>query len=581
MNSFNKNIMKVIGFLAIVGSISFITSCSDEFLDVQPTGVLTPDAFGNEEGVNQVLVGAYSQLQGAVGFYSGPSNWLHGSIRGGEAHKGSTPGDQAPANPVARYEQLPTNGIVADKWRETYDGVARSNFALQTIALAGDDLEAAFRDNASGQALFLRSYYLMQIALNFKNGPYITEDISFEEIGNQPSVDLMPLVAADFKRAADLLPNTQDAVGKANKWAALAMYGKALMFVGDYPTARVVLEDVIANGQTSNGLQYDLFEDYSQVFNAEFDNGPESIFAVQASANTGSSLNSNPGMVLNFPNGGGPAGCCGFFQPSFELVSSFRTDADGLPLLDESYRNPANQVVSDYNIEADDPSYVEDAGNLDPRLDHSVGRRGIPYLDWGDHPGNLWIRQRDNGGPFAPKKFIFRQAQEGVFTDASAWTAGYTAINYNVIRFADVLLLAAEAHIEDTAGGDLDRALELINRVRTRAANANAFVKNADGTDAANYVIGLYPSGLSREQLRAGVRFERKLELSGEGHRLYDLNRWGIAADYLNSYLQFESGILPGPIDGARFDANRDEYYPIPQVQIDLSGGLYQQNPGY
>jgi len=217
--------------------------------------------------------------------------------------------------------------------------------------------------------------------------------------------------------------------------------------------------------------------------------------------------------------------------------------------------------------------FTPDTGNLDPRLDHAIGRRGIPYLDWGPHPGASWIRSQAYGGPYSPKKFSYYQSGSGVENDVSSWTPGYTAVNYNIIRFADVLLLAAEAEIELN---NLDKALEYINRVRIRAMNSA--LPDAD----ANYVINTYNSFSSQAEARTAVRFERKLELSGEGHRFYDLVRWGLAEQVLNAYLQHERQFLSPPFLGAQFIAGKNEYLPIPQNEIDLQGeDVLIQNPGY
>ncbi len=319
-------------------------------------------------------------------------------------------------------------------------------------------------------------------------------------------------------------------------------------------------------------LKYALLPKFADVFNAENDNNPESVFAIQAAANTGSTANANYDMVLNWPYNTGPSGpgnCCGFFQPSFELGNSFRTDANGLPLLDGSYNSAANELKTDQGVLSSQP-FTTDAGNLDPRLDHSIGRRGIPYLDWQDHPGFDWIRDQGYAGPYAPKKYIYYKSQEGTLTDGSGWTRGYSAMNFCVIRSADVLLMAAEAEIEL---GNLEAGRALVNQVRARAANPASWVKRADGSNAANYVIGLYNSPWTdAAAARTAVRFERKLELSGEGHRFFDLVRWGIAESELNAYLAYEGPKLPVALGGAQFTANKNEYYPIPQTQIDRQG---------
>jgi hypothetical protein len=252
--------------------------------------------------------------------------------------------------------------------------------------------------------------------------------------------------------------------------------------------------------------------------------------------------------------------------------------------LDGSYKDPGNELVTDYGVEAG-ASFTEDTQPLDPRIDWSIGRRGIPYLDWKEHPGKAWIRSQPYAGPYSPKKYIYYRTQENSFTDGSSWTRGYATMNYTIIRFADVLLMAAEAEIESPSGS-LEQARTYVNMVRARAANPAFWVKEYDDPDqdAANYEITEYTVTDFGDKAKATeiVRFERKLELSGEGHRFFDLVRWGIAEEYLNAYLNYEGKILVTKFGGAKFTPNKYEYLPIPQVQIDIQGtDILTQNPGY
>src|SRR6185295_4103530 len=122
--------------------------------------------------------------------------------------------------------------------------------------------------------------------------------------------------------------------------------------------------------------------------------------------------------------------------------------------------------------------------------------------------------------------------------DGSFWSSTVTAINVNIIRFSDVILWLAECEVE---GGDLNKARDYVNMVRGRAANPLGFVKNANGTPAANYKIGLYIAPWTDQALaRKAVHFERKLEFAMEGHRFFDLVRWGEAEATLNKYLDYE-----------------------------------------
>ncbi|WP_247235241.1 RagB/SusD family nutrient uptake outer membrane protein [Telluribacter sp. SYSU D00476] len=559
-------------------------SCNEDFLVIRPTGTLSQAQLASKNGLEGALISAYAQLNGRAARMASANNWVWGSIRGGDSNKGTDPGDFSDINPIQRYEYQTTQGVIAEAWGGFYEGVARANNVLNLLTMAGTDVTDAEKQRIGAEARFLRAHYYFELRRNFLNVPYVDETVDvgsgIEKVKNDK--EIWPMIEADMKHAFDNLPERQGAVGRANKWAAAAYLGKIYLYQNKFAEAKAMFDQVIANGMTSDGKKYALVPRYADIFRATNDNNAESVFAIQAAANTGSVNNANPQFDLNYPyNTGpnGPAGCCGFNQPSFELVNSFRTTANGLPLLDESYRQPANELKTDMGVAAD-AAFTPDTKPVDPRLDHAVGRRGIPYLDWQDFPGIAWIRNQPNGGPYAPKKFIYYRSDVGSLQDNSSWTPAYTALNVTIIRFADVLLMAAEAEIE---AGSLTKAMEYTNMVRARAANPAGFVMK-NGAPAANYVISPYPASqfATKESARQAVRFERKLELSDEGHRFYDLVRWGIAAPYLNGYLAYESKYLTTALGGAKFTPNQDEYLPIPQAQIDLLGAdILKQNPGF
>ena len=558
-------------------------ACKDKFLEVLPTGQLAGSQLTSAAGLEGILLSSYSQLN-ARGFSQSASsnNWVRGSISGGEANKGSNSGDFNALTPYQRYELEAASGQVNDKWRAMYEGISRANAALRTLGSADAEVSDATKTRITGEARFLRGHYYFELKRNFNMVPYVDETTDYgtgvDKVAN--NADIWPQIEADFKFAYDNLTELPGAAGRANKWAAASYLAKTYLYQKKYAEAKTLFDLIIANGKTANGKKYGLVAKYADLFNAEKDNNEESVFAIQAAANAGNSDNANPDLVLNFPyntGSNGPAGCCGFFQPSFELGNSFRTTAAGLPLLDGSYNTGANQLVTDQGVKSADP-FTPDAGPVDPRLDHSIGRRGIQYLDWQPHPGLDWIRDQGFGGPYAPKKFVFYRTQSKVLTDGSSWTDGYSAINYNIIRFADVLLMAAEAEVEV---GTVAKALEYVNMVRMRAADPAGFVQQG-GKAAANYVISPYPAFASKEEARSAVYFERKLELSGEGHRFFDLVRWGIADTALNAYLAYESPKLPTGFLGSKFTKGQDEFMPIPQTQIDIQGkDILTQNPGY
>lgn len=579
---------KQLGIIAMCALVLGI-SCSDEFLEVPPAASLGDAQLGTKDGIEALLIGSYAALNGVFGNrFEGPNHWVTGSIMGGDANKGTDAGDYSAINPVQRYEVDPTSGDLNNLWRGRFEGVARTNRVLATIANNPDALTAADAARISGEARMLRGHFYFDLKKHFNSIPVFDETVAPDDViltANTP--DVWPQIEADFQYAYDNLPSTTD-LGRVNKWAAAAYMGKALLFQGKFAAAKTWFDDVIANGVTPGGEKYALLDNIAEIYNAEFDNHAESIMDVESANNTGSTRNANYFDDLNYPYNTGPDGpgnCCGFFQPSIELGNSYRTGADGLPLLDGSYNDPANEVLNNFKhvvIDGnDEATFVPDAGPLDPRIDFAIGRMGLPYLDWIDHPGSAWIRSFPYAGPYSPKKYIYYKSQENTFTDGSSWTRGYALMNYTIIRYADVLLMAAEAEIE---AGSLATALDYINQVRRRAANSEFWVKKSDGSgeNAANYVISEYTSLGSQEQARQIVRFERKLELSGEGHRFFDLVRWGIAAETLNAYLAYESQYLVTKFGGASFTAGKNEYYPIPQAQIDIQGSdVLTQNPGY
>lgn len=567
--------------IAMASLLAVTVSCSDDFLDVGATGSLAEAQMTTLSGIDGTLIGAYAALNGVFGNrFEGPSNWVTGSITGGEANKGTDPGDYSTINPIQRYETDPTSGDLNSLWQGRFEGIARSNRVLALIAMS-EDISAADAARLAGEARLLRGHFYFDLKKHFNSVPWVDESVEAAEISSiANSADVWSKIEADFQFAYDNLPAVQGQAGRVNKWAAAAYMGKAKLYQKDYAGAKQWFDNVIANGVTPSGDKYALLDNYASIYNAEFDNHAEAVFDVESANNTGSVNNANYFDDLNYPyNTGsdGPGNCCGFFQPSFELANSFRTK-DGLPLLDKSYNSADNEVAHDFLIESSAP-FTPDAKPLDPRIDHSIGRRSIPYLDWIAHPGKNWIRKQDYAGPYSPKKYIYYKSQEGSLTDASSWTRGYALMNYTIIRFADVLLMAAEAEIE---AGSLDKALEYVNQVRARASNSDYWVKNPDGSNAANYQIELYGSFASKADATKAVQMERKLELSGEGHRFFDLVRWGIAADELNAYLQYESKYLVTKFGGASFTSGKNEYYPIPQTQIDIQGSdVLSQNPGY
>ena len=552
-----------------------MVSCGESFLYQDPKGDIDQAALMNQTGIDLLTVNAYANMT-ENGWGATPFNWTFGGMYGGDANKGSDANDQSVLNTMEAYSVLPTNGYVAEKYAWVYKGAKRVNIALQTMEMV-DGLPEAFAKSRKGELLFLRSLFYFEGIKVF--GPYLSwVDESYTE--NDPKVhndiDIYPKVLADLDIAIQNLPEKQDLVGRANVWAAKALKAKVLMHKGNLAAAEPVLKDVIENGITSNGLKYGLEDDLNANFDSYRDNGKESIFAAQFSNDYN---NANSGLSLCYPHGGAgnPGGCCGFYQPSNELANSFKVGADGLPLLDNSYRNtPYVTVRNTSTVENAPLSVNNDDVPVDPRLDFAIGRFGIPYKDWG-LPKNNWVRDVANGGFFMPKKHVYtkKELETGLADGGihNGWAPG-SAINLQYLSLRDMILLYAECLADR---GQLTAAMEQVNRIRTRAGLPVNIIKLPNGTAAANYKISTYPSShaafSNKETCIKAIRMERKLELAMEGQRWFDLARWGgtYMSQQLADYVTFEKEFLAKFATATQLDASRT-MFPLPETQIQTMG---------
>lgn len=542
---------KYILAIGCLAALSF-SSCGDDFLGKEPQGALTPDALANPTGVELLTVSAYAGLAVPVDGYdpyqASPFNWVWGGIYGGDANKGSDPGDQSVVNEIEMYNTLSTNGYIAQKWAWVYVMAKRVNLALQAWqgAEGMPGMSDTDRKSRYGELKFLRALaYFEGIRVFGPFIPWVDETYTENDPKVHNDINIYDNVLKDIDDAIANLPETQTEVGRANVWAAKALKGKILMHKGDIAAAKTVLADVVNNGTTSSGAAYGLEDDLDNNFNALTENGKEAIFSVQYSAadeNTGGAP-----FCLNYPHNSGPGGCCGFYQPSFELVNSFQVDAQGLPYLNGEYRNKA--TVSRKGTGTNEPFVVTDNSiAVDTRLDFAVGRYGIPYKDWG-MPKDDWVRNPVNGGIFMPKKHVFSKAEEaaGMKNLFNGWAPG-SAMNMQYLSVRDIKLLYAEALAD---AGQLSEAMAQVNDVRRRAALDVNIIKLENGQAAANYKVAEYPTShaafTSKDVCIKAIRMERKLELAMEGERWFDLVRWGgdVMSSELSAYINYEKQYIP------------------------------------
>ena len=558
-------------------------ACSEDFTEKAATGNIPNEDLQTAVGVDLKLTAAYSAMDGervnrqGEAVSAGGDNWWT-DVVSDDAHRGSTDGDNTALFQVETLDWQTGNNWFLGRWSALYGGVNRANAVLDLI----NQIEGGDFTQQSGEAYFLRGYFNFELQKFYGNPPFISEENLANEEFNQPNPGpIWAQIEADFNEAIGSLGD-DIVVGRANAWVAKAFLAKAYLYQGKYEEALPIFNDVINNGP------YALNDEYVNNFNAAGENGPESIFAIQFASDDGRSFNGNGAGTLNFPGGGplDPETCCGFYQPTQDLTNAFQTDGSGLPLLD-TYA--ATDVANDYGITSDE-AFAPHTGPLDPRIDYTVGRRGIDYNGFGLNPGKAWIRATfgDISGPYLPKKNVYQADEVGANRGTGGWGSDWSGINYNVMRFADVLLMAAEAAVEQSSP-NLPLALDYVNRVRNRAKNMT-YVQALDAdnnpipnTDAANYQIEPYASFPDQTYARKAIRFERRLEFGMEGHRLFDLRRWGNAQETINTYIQNEADDFDQSGYASKFGTYQPKHdlFPIPVNAIDQSGGVLEQNPGY
>jgi hypothetical protein len=582
-------------FLFLISGVLLLgSSCKKTFLVVPPqNGSVTLNEFYDSSGVHQLLVGAYHDLTGidvnSTWWSTSGTNWMYGDITSGDTYVGGSgesglPHQVPDALNIENYQALATTGFLDSKWQADYDGVARANAVILATNNA-TDMSVAQKNEAIAEARFLRGHFHFDAKKMWNNVPYVDETVvNFNHLPN--TANIWPQIEADFRFAYNNMNEVQPLAGQANKWAAACYLVKCYLFEQKWQQALALVDTVLTNGVNSQGVKYALTPCFHNNFDVGTENNSESVLQINFSVDpTSLPDNANLGETGVSPVGTAADVTYGYWkQPSFSVVDAFKTDVNGLPMMDASGNDTSNvtNMTNDDGIPSASP-FVPYQGTVDPRLDWSVGRRGVPYLDWGVDPGASWVASQAFGGPYLNIKNMFTSAEQGVGFGgiiSSYYYVGNSAVNYNIIRFADVLLWAAEA---EAMAGSVDQARTFVNIVRQRAVSGCTVpIDSSSGQPSAHYFMGLYTTPwTSQTYAMAAIRFERRLELAEEGHRFFDLVRWGIADTYLNNYLTTEKTRGVGSVlSSATFIKGTNEYFPIPQQEIILNP-LLQQNLGY
>ena len=571
---------KIYQILIAACAVCVLTSCSD-FLDEHvPQGTLSDEQVKTPDNAEAMVVSAYAIFTTAEDINSSFSMWNF-DVRSDDAYKGGSGTSDGDVFHQLEVQQgvLTTNWNINDMWVRLYNSLSRVNSAIALLNETGDDY--AMKQQRQAEMKFLRAYGHFLLKRLYKNIPFVVnENLTYDEyneLSNRAysNDEGWQLIIDDLMEAYNTLPQTQEDKGRPTKAAAAAFLAKVYLYKAyhqdDANSNQVTsinqadLEKVIEFTNPSLYAGYGLEEDLHNNFRPEeqYENGKESLWAIQYSRNDGSTygnLNWSYGLIPpNIP--GATDGGCDFYKPSQNLVNAYRTGADGLPLLDTF-----NQ--KDYDMASD---------NADPRLFLTVGMPGLPYMfnkNYMMEETSIWSRSNGlYGYHVSLKQNVDPALIDNYLIKGSYWAS---PMNRIVFRYADVLLERAEAYAQL---GQTDQAIALVNQIRTRAAGSTQMIGNYQNTYGVKMYVTNYKGSYSKDDAIKIVKMERRLELGMECERFFDLVRWGDAATVLNKYYSEEIDNC-GIYREAHFTANKDEYLPIPFSQISASNGHYTQNIG-
>ena len=571
-----KKILNIICAFIVVGGF---TACESFLDDHTPQATLSDEQVKVPENAEAMAVSAYAIFTSAEDINSSFSMWNF-DVRSDDAYKGGNGTSDGDVFHQLEIQQgvLTTNWNINDMWVRLYKCISRVNSAIALL----NESNYNMKEQRLAEMKFLRAYGHFLLKRLYKNIPFVTnENLTYEQYNGLSNTEYSndegwEVIIDDLMDAFNTLPETQAEKGRPTKASAAAFLAKVYLYKAyrqdDENSNQVTsinqqdLEKVIEFTNPNLYEQhYDLESDIHNNFRPEeqYENGVESIWAIQYSRNDGSTygnLNWSYGLIPpNIP--GATDGGCDFYKPSQNLVNAYRTGADGLPLLD-TFNN------KDYDMTTD---------NADPRLFLTVGIPGLPYMfnkNFMMEKTAIWSRSNGLYGYNVTLKQNVDPALIGTYLIKGSYWA--SSMNRIVFRYADVLLERAEAYAQL---GQTDQAIKIVNRLRTRAASSTQMIGNYPSLYGVKFYIANYKGSYTKEETIKIVKMERRLELGMECERFFDLVRWGEAATVLNKYFAEERDNC-AIYNTAHFTANKDEYLPIPFEQISASNGHYTQNIG-
>ncbi|WP_092111657.1 RagB/SusD family nutrient uptake outer membrane protein [Prevotella sp. KH2C16] len=561
-------------------ALVFFTGCSNFLDEHTPQGTLSDDQVKTPENADAMVISAYAIFTSAEDINSSFSMWNF-DVRSDDAYKGGSGTSDGDVFHQLEVEQgvLTTNWNINDMWVRLYNAISRVNTAIALLNQTNDSF--TMKQQRLAEMKYLRAYAHFLLKRLYKHIPFIVdENMSYDDYTQLSNTEYSndagwQVIIDDLMEAYNTLPQTQADKARPTKAAAAAFLAKVYLYKAyhqdDEKSNQVTsidkgdLEKVIEYTDPLLYTNYGLEDDIHNNFRPEdqYENGKESIWAIQYSHNDGSTygnLNWSYGLIVpNIPDV--TDGGTDFYKPSQNLVNAFRTDASGLPLLD-------NFNARDYDKAID---------NADPRLFLTVGMPGLPYefnANFIMDRTSTWSRSNGLYGYYVTLKQNIDPDLIGTYLIKGSYWA--SPMNRIVFRYADVLLERAEAYAQL---GNAGQAIQLVNELRTRAAGSTQMISNYHSRYGVNIYVRNYTGNYDKEQALKIVKMERRLELGMESERFFDLVRWGEAATVLNKYYAEEANDC-AIYSSAKFTANKDEYLPIPYSQIAASNGHYTQNIG-
>lgn len=497
-----------------------ITSCSDDFIRrSSQTDIAENNFWQSETDAYLALNGVYSALQ-SKSLYGGNINGWQGfpgfdglGDNAFNAYKWEGPGL------FMEGSIDPSSGPFTSIWNDLYRGIARVNSVIKNVNDISENLVSLEKKKELlGQAYFLRALFYFNLAVYYEDAPLITEPQTLETayVSKNTYAEITAQITEDLTFAVNNLPTSHpnSLYGYATKGAALGLFARVQLYNkvynGDYGVLKLT--------EQAMGLGYALNPSYSQLFSLNGESSPEIVFSVRFLRGD----NTNSGETFSATYQGAPKVDQ---KPMQNLVYDYYC-TDGKPITSSPLYNPAQQQL-----------------NRDPRATATIYFKGDTY-----YTNPVKVYPGNGPTPYGMKKYI----RTGPDAEGNASFAEGSQ-DFYVIRYADVLLMRAEAMAET---GDVSGARALVNQVRNRVGMPS--VESAEGA-------------VNQAQMIQIVRHERRVELALEGLRFMDLKRWGTIEDAFNRAIADPVGPYNPQYLGAK-----SQVFPIPQVEIDVNPNLLQ-----